>query len=67
MNLGQRALHIAAAEAAGANVHPFGRSIHHHADTLHIGRPGRMGFAIGMADEVTVHCPLATDLAIASH
>ena len=50
MNLGESALHIAAAEAAGAHVHPAGSTVHHHADALHIGRPDTMALAVGMAD-----------------
>ena len=67
MGAGQRALDFAGAQAAGADIHPLDSPIHHNADTLHIGCPGRMGLAVRMADQVPVHRTLAADLAIASH
>ena len=62
MNLGQCALHIAAAQATGAHVHPLGGAIDHHANALHIGRPDAMALAVGMADVVAVQRALLTNL-----
>ena len=62
MNLGQRALHIAAAQATGAHVHPLRRAIDHNPDTLHIGRPDPMALAVGVADVIAVQRALFANL-----
>ena len=67
VNLGQSALHIAAAEAAGANIHPPGSSVHHNANALHIGSPDTMALAVGMADVVAVQRALFANLTILTH
>ena len=61
------ALNISAAQASGADIHPLDAAVHHHTDTLHIGRPGGVGLAVGMADFVTIQCALATDLTELTH
>jgi hypothetical protein len=67
VDLGESALHIAAAEAAGAHVHPTGRTVHHNANALHIGSPDAMALAVGMADVVTVQRALFANLTILTH
>ena len=59
--------HIAAAQAAGADVHTLRRTVDHHADTLHVGRPGTVGLTVGVADVVAVQRTLFADLAKLTH
>ena len=66
-NLGQSALHVAAAQAAGTDVHPLRGAIDHHADALHIGRPDAVALAIGMADIVAVQRAFFADLTKLTH
>ncbi len=67
MDLGKRALHIPTAKATGAHIHPPGRTIHHHANALHIGRPDPVTLAVGMADVVPVHRALLANLTKLTH
>ena len=67
MDLGQCALHITAAQATSAHVHPLGGAIDHHTNALHIGRPDAMALAVGMADVVAVQRPLLADLTKLTH
>ena len=53
MNLGQRALHIAAAQAAGAHVDGAHGAVGVlMTDSLQVGVEATLGLDIGMADEV---------------
>ena len=45
-DLGQGTLHVTAAEAARAHVHPAGIPVHHDTDALHIGRPDPMALRL---------------------
>ena len=67
LGLGQSALHIAAAQATGAHVHPLRRTVNHHADALHIGRPGTVALAVGVTHIVAVHRALFANLTKLSH
>jgi len=67
LNLGQGALHLAAAEAAGTHVHPTGAAIDQNADALHIGGPDAMTLAIGMADIVAIQRTLFANLTKLTH
>ena len=67
MNLGESALHIAAAEATGAYVHPTGSTVYHHTDALHIGGPDAVALAVGMADVITVQRALFANLTKLTH
>ena len=67
LGLGQSALHIAATQATGAHVHPLRRTIDHHTNALHIGRPGAMALAVGVADVVAVQRALLANLTKLSH
>ena len=67
LGLRQSALDLAAAKAAGANVHALGGAVDHHADALHIGRPGTMALAVGVADVVAVQRALLANLTKLSH
>ena len=67
MGLRHSALHIAAAQATGANIHPLHCPVYHYMDTLHIGCPSGMGLAVGMADQIAVEQTFATYLTKLTH
>ena len=67
MDLGQSALHVAAAQATGAHVHPLGGTVDHHANALHIGRPDAVALPVGMADVVAVQRAFLADLTKLTH
>ena len=67
LNLGKSALHIAAAQATGAHVHSLRSAFNNDPDTLHIGRPDPMAFAVGMADIVSVQRTLLANLTKLTH
>ena len=67
MNLGQSALHVAAAQTAGTDIHPPGSTVHHYANALHIGSPNTMALAVGMADVITVQRTLLANLTKLTH
>ncbi len=61
------ALHIAAAQATGANIHPLHSPIYHHVDPLHIRCPSGVSLAVGMADRIAVEQTFATYLTKLTH
>ena len=65
--LGERAHHVAATQAAGADVHTLRRAVDHNADILNIGSPDAVGLTVGVADVVTVQRALAANFAILTH
>ena len=67
MKLGQRTLHIAAAQATGAYVHPLCLTVDQNAHILHVGSPDAIGLAIGVADVVAAHGTLLAHFAKLAH
>lgn len=63
----QRALDIAGAQAASADIHPLASPIDHNMNTLHIGCPFCVGLAVGMADQIAVQLAFSADLTKLAH
>jgi hypothetical protein len=61
------ALNLAAAQAAGANVHTLGGTVHDNTNVLSVGSPGTTGLAVGVADVVAVRHSLVTYLTKLAH
>ena len=67
VDLRHSALHIAAAQATGANIHLLHSPIYHHVDPLHIRCPSGVSLAVGMADQIAVEQTFATYLTKLTH
>ena len=59
--------HFTTAQTTGAHVHAGRRSVHVHADTLRIRRPGTASFMVGMAHAVAGDNTLVANLTKLSH
>ena len=64
---GERTSDVAAAQAAGADVHTLRSAVDHNADILNIGSPDAVGLTVGVADVMTVQRTLAANFAILTH
>ena len=64
---GQRALHIAAAQATGANIQTLRLTIDHNANALYVRRPNAIGLAVRVAYIVAAHRALRTNLTKLAH
>ena len=65
--LGERAHHVAAAQAAGADVHVANGTADGHADTLGVRQPNAIALAVGVADVVAAHSALLANLTNLTH
>lgn len=63
----QRALHLAAAQAARADVHMTNRAAHVYANTLRVRQPDTVALAVGVADIVPAHGAFLADIANLAH
>jgi len=63
----EAALNLAGTKAASANIHLTSSAVLHNGNTLNIGRPGALGLAVGMADQITGHSALVADFAELTH
>ena len=59
--------HFTTAQTTGAHIHAGRRSVHVHADTLRIRRPGTASFMVGMAHAVAGDNTLVANLTKLSH
>ena len=67
MHFGHGTKDVAAAQAAGAYIHPLGGTIHRNTDALHVGCPYTMGLAVGVAHAVAVEHALSANVTQLSH
>ena len=63
----QSALDLAAAQAAGANVHVTNSAVNGHADTLGVRQPNAIALAVGVADVVAAQSALLANFTNLTH
>ena len=61
---GLRALDLPGTQAAGANIHGFGRAVHNRLHPTDVGLPGSVGLAVGVGDGVTEHHAFAANITL---
>lgn len=59
--------YLAGTEATGADVHLARRAVNQYSYALHIGRPGALRLAIGVADQVAGHDALIAYFTVFTH
>ena len=64
---GERTSDVAAAQAAGADVHTLRSAVDHNADILNIGSPDAVGLTVGVADVVAARLTFTANIAYSGH